>query len=83
LRSKIKKNSHPTPLDASIDPQKYIFGLTPLQRKIVTQCIVCEFQVQLDVNVWFVQDQLKGDSITEVRLKFIRRLEDAVPVGED
>lgn len=39
--------------------------------------------VQLDVNVWFVQDQLKGDSITEVRLKFIRRLEDAVPAGED
>ena len=49
----------------------------------MTQCIVCVFQVQLDVNVWFVQDQLKGDSITEVRLKFIRRLEDAVPVGED
>jgi len=45
---------------------------------------VCvELQVQLDVNVWFVQDQLKGDSITEVRLKFIRRLEDAVPAGED
>lgn len=39
--------------------------------------------VQLDVSVWFVQDQLKGDSITEVRLKFIRRLEDAVPAGED
>ena len=40
-------------------------------------------QVQLDVSVWFVQDQLKGDSITELRLKFIRRLEDAVPAGED
>jgi len=40
-------------------------------------------QVQLDVSVWFVQDQLKGDSITEVRLKFLRRLEDAVPAGED
>jgi len=43
----------------------------------------CELQVQLDVNVWFVQDQLKGDSISEVRLKFLRRLEDAVPAGED
>lgn len=39
--------------------------------------------VQLDVTVWFVQDQLKGDSITELRLKFIKRLEDAVPAGED
>jgi len=39
--------------------------------------------VQLDVTVWFVQDQLKGDSITELRVKFLKRLEDAVPVGED
>ena len=39
--------------------------------------------VQMDVAVWFVQDTLKGDNITELRLKFIRRLEDAVPAGED
>ncbi|XP_013383263.1 trafficking protein particle complex subunit 3 [Lingula anatina] len=39
--------------------------------------------VQMEVNVWFVQDQLKGDNTTEIRVKFIRRLEDAVPVGED
>jgi len=39
--------------------------------------------VQMEVAVWFVQDQLKGDSLTEVRVKFIRRLEDAVPAGED
>jgi len=39
--------------------------------------------VQLDVAVWFVQDQLKGDGITEIRLKFIKRLDDAVPAGED
>ena len=37
----------------------------------------------MDVDVRFVQDQLKGDNITELRLKFIRRLEDAMPVGED
>lgn len=37
----------------------------------------------MDVDVKFVQDQLKGDNITEVRLKFIRRLEDAIPAGED
>lgn len=39
--------------------------------------------VQLEVLTWFVQDQLKGDNITELRLKFIRRLEDALPAGED
>ncbi|XP_015906462.1 trafficking protein particle complex subunit 3 [Parasteatoda tepidariorum] len=39
--------------------------------------------VQMDVSAWFVQDQLKGDSTTELRIRFIRRLEEAVPVGED
>jgi hypothetical protein len=41
------------------------------------------FKVQMEVNVRFVQDTLKGDNITEIRLKFIKRLEDAIPVGED
>jgi len=39
--------------------------------------------VQMDVDVSFLQDSLKGDSVTEIRLRFIKRLEDAVPVGED
>lgn len=39
--------------------------------------------VQLDVQSWIVQDQLKGDPNTEIRVKFIRRLEDAMPAGED
>ncbi|KAK9746770.1 Transport protein particle (TRAPP) component [Popillia japonica] len=39
--------------------------------------------VQMDVQSWIVQDQLKGDSNTEIRVKFIRRLEDAIPAGED
>jgi len=39
--------------------------------------------VQLDVQSWVVQDQLKGDSNTEIRVKFLRRLEDAMPAGED
>jgi hypothetical protein len=41
------------------------------------------FQVQMEVTSWFVQDQLKGDSVTELRIKFIKRLEDAIPAGED
>ncbi|CAE1323746.1 TRAPPC3 [Acanthosepion pharaonis] len=43
----------------------------------------CLEMVQMDVDVRIVQDQLKGDSITEIRLKFIKRLEDALPAGED
>jgi len=39
--------------------------------------------VQLDVQSWIVQDQLKGDSNTEIRVKFIRKLEDAIPAGEE
>ncbi|CAF1010738.1 unnamed protein product [Didymodactylos carnosus] len=39
--------------------------------------------VQLEVECRFVQDQLKGDNITELRIKFIKLLEDALPVGED
>ena len=39
--------------------------------------------VQMDVDVWFVRDQLKGDNLTELRLKFNKRLEDAIPAGED
>jgi trafficking protein particle complex subunit 3 len=30
-----------------------------------------------------IKDQLKGDGVTELRVKFIRRLEDAIPAGED
>jgi len=39
--------------------------------------------VQLEVECRFVQDQLKGDPTTELRIKFIKKLEDALPVGED
>lgn len=39
--------------------------------------------VQLEIQSWIVQDQLKGDQNTEVRVKFIRKLEDAMPAGED
>jgi len=40
-------------------------------------------QVQLEVDVKFVQDTLKGDDLTEIKVKFIKKLEDAVPAGEN
>ncbi|KAI1279558.1 Trafficking protein particle complex subunit 3 [Halotydeus destructor] len=38
--------------------------------------------VQIEVQTWFLQDFLKGDNTTELRVKFIRKLEDALPAGE-
>ena len=40
-------------------------------------------QVQLEVEVAFIQDTLKGDDASEIRVKFIKKLEDAVPAGDD
>lgn len=42
----------------------------------------CEM-VQVEVLVCFAADHLKGDANTEIRVKFIKRLEDAIPAGED
>ncbi|CAA9997138.1 unnamed protein product [Nesidiocoris tenuis] len=39
--------------------------------------------VQMEVSSSFVRDHLKGDSCTEIRVKFIKRIEDAIPAGED
>ncbi|ODV79735.1 TRAPP I complex [Suhomyces tanzawaensis NRRL Y-17324] len=39
--------------------------------------------IQLDVDVNFVKDTLKGDDKTEIRLKLNKILKDEVPAGED
>ncbi|OBA22176.1 TRAPP I complex [Metschnikowia bicuspidata var. bicuspidata NRRL YB-4993] len=39
--------------------------------------------IQLDTDVHFVQDALRGDEKTEIRLKLIKILRDEVPAGED
>lgn len=45
--------------------------------------ILIYLKVQLEVECRFVQDQLKGDNATELRIKFVKKLEDALPIGED
>jgi len=42
----------------------------------------CEM-VQMEVQTWIQQDTLKGDNCTEIRVKFIKKLHDAMPAGED
>lgn len=37
----------------------------------------------MEVDAAFVQDVLRGDTTTEMRVRFIKKLEDAVPVGEE
>ena len=46
-------------------------------------CFSPLLQVQLDVDVFFIQDTLKGNDTTEIRVKLKKKLEDAVPAGED
>lgn len=39
--------------------------------------------VQLDCDVWFVSDVLRGDQHSEIRVKLNRILKDEIPAGED
>jgi hypothetical protein len=42
----------------------------------------CEM-VQMEVFSWIDKDTLKGDNCTEVKVRFVRKLHDALPAGED
>lgn len=35
------------------------------------------------VDVKFAQDTLRGDSVTEIRMKFIKRIEENLPAGDE
>ena len=50
---------------------------------VINDKIFVPVQVQLEVDVKFVQDTLRGDDLTEIRVKFIKKLEDAIPAGEN
>lgn len=39
--------------------------------------------VQLDTDVYFVRDSIRGDDKTEIRLKLNKVLKDEIPAGED
>ncbi|TNN88089.1 Trafficking protein particle complex subunit 3 [Liparis tanakae] len=39
--------------------------------------------VQMAVDVKFAQDTLRGDNVTEIRMKFIKRIEENLPAGDE
>jgi len=39
--------------------------------------------VHLEVATSFIQDNLQGDNVTELRVKFLKKIEDTVPPGDD
>ena len=39
--------------------------------------------IQMEVKCWFIGDTLRGTESTEIRVKFVKILEDSLPAGED
>ncbi|KAF7491605.1 hypothetical protein SSS_05862 [Sarcoptes scabiei] len=39
--------------------------------------------VQIDVQVYFLQDYLRGDQTTELRVRFMKKIEDVLPRNDD
>jgi hypothetical protein len=37
----------------------------------------------IEVQAWFIQDQLSGAATNEIRVKFVRRIVESVPTGDD
>ncbi|CAD5125115.1 DgyrCDS13358 [Dimorphilus gyrociliatus] len=66
------------------------FAELPDEHKSLSYCnILCGVvrgaleMVQLEVETKIVQDQLKGDNVTELKVKYIRKIEEAAPAGDD
>lgn len=60
------------------------WGDTPAERtKWPLLLFVCVIQVQMAVDVRFAQDTLRGDNVTEIRMKFIKRIEENLPAGDE
>ena len=61
----------------------FFYSFTSLVCPLTLVCFLLDWQVQMEVEVHFVQDALRSDDTTEIRVKFIKKLEDAIPAGEE
>lgn len=46
-------------------------------------CRLWEKQVQMQVDAHFVNDVLRGNEVTEMRVTLVRIIDDELPPGED
>ena len=58
--------------------------LSPLSSQVLCGAIRGALEmVQLEMQVWFIRDTSRGDSSSEIRVKFIRRMDEIRPPGDD